>query len=111
MLLRCAETGIGLQYTLSHSYSVALRKNTEVPFYASVYSDLKPYITEVLKDYAEYYGTVGNAEIIGYEIISPAVRKTVFGNKTAVIVNYGDSDYSAGDTVVPAGIYKLIKEA
>ena len=111
LLLRCAETGIGLQYTLSHSYSVALRKNTEVPFYASVYSDLKPYITEVLKDYAEYYGTVGNAEIIGYEIISPAVRKTVFSNKTAVIVNYGDSDYSAGDTVVPAGSYKLIKEA
>lgn len=111
LLLRCAETGLGLQYTLTESYSVQLKDNTDGNYYATVYNDMKPYIEKTVNSYKECFNQLQNAKIIGYEIISNDIRKTVFDNGTAVLVNYGSETYSSEVGEIPAGGYKLVKEA
>ena len=111
LLLRCAETGLGLQYTLTQNYSIKLKDNTDGNFYATVYDDMKPYIENAVNSYKECFNQLQNAKIVGYEIISKDVRKTVFDNGTAVWVNYGSEAYSSEVGEIPAGEYKLVKEA
>lgn len=111
LLLRCAETGIGLQYTVAANYSVKLKSNTETDFYASVYGDIKDNIKADLKEYDDYRKSVADAKIIDYRIINKKVRKTTFDNGIAVIVNHGNESCFTDGIEIPAKSYKVITGA
>ena len=111
LILRCAETGLGLQYTLTNNYSLQLKDNTDGNFYATVYNDVKPYIEESVNSYRKCFDLLKNAKIINYDIVSKNVRKTTFDNGVTIWVNYGSKAYLSEDGEVPSEGYKLVEEA
>lgn len=92
-LLKAAETGCGLLYTVIGEYNSKLRLSDSL-FAKSVYSDNKEKIVSDYKEIADLLSKVSNTAIKEHQILSSGVNKTVFENGVTVIVNYNDKPMS-----------------
>ena len=116
-ILKSAESGLGLTYTLIGKYDTNLVSSAQNVFYGSVYWDesiergVRDDIIETVAEYQQYFESVNGAQIVGHEIINKNVRKTVFDNGVTVYVNYGYTDYNTEDGTVAARSYISVKEA
>jgi hypothetical protein len=116
-LLKSAETGLGLTYTLINKYNTNLITSAQNVFYGSVYWDeminrgVRDDIIETVDSYKDYFASVDGAKIADHIIINENVRKTVFDNGITVYVNYGETEYVSENIVVPARNYISVKEA
>ncbi|MBQ7726579.1 MAG: hypothetical protein IJT66_05480, partial [Clostridia bacterium] len=88
-LLKAAETGCGLLYTVTSEYSSDFHLSDSA-FAQSVYADNKEKITADCKELGEYLSAVSDACIKEHRILARGVNQTLFDNGITVIVNYTD---------------------
>ena len=86
-VLKAAETGCGLLYTVSNNYSSKFRL-ADSDFAKSLYSDNKEKIVSDCKELCEFLSKVSNTCVKEHTILSNGVNQTVFENGVTVIVNY-----------------------
>lgn len=100
-LLKAAETGCGLLYTVSGEYNSKFRLSDSV-LAKSVYSDNKEKIKSDCKELYELLSKVSNTSVKEHSLLSKGVNKTVFENGVSVIVNYTDKSVETPLGVVEA---------
>ena len=107
-LLKAAEGGMGLQYTVINNYDKSLITAEQDVFAFCNYDSIAERLSVTVKSYGDYFGAIKNAKIISHEIINEDIRNTVFSNGTMVFVNYGTAEYETDiGTVKPNSfIYK-----
>lgn len=89
LLLRSAEAGNGISYTLIKNFTGKLRSEFNI-YQNACYDDLRE---DIIKDYAavsDYLEKINGAKITSHAILDNDVRKTVFSNGVTVYVNFGE---------------------
>ena len=104
-LLRAAESGCGISYTVISEFDNRLLEADQKIFYASVYGNLKNKIQNTVSEYNEYFEKISSAKIASHEVINQNVRKTVFDNGIAVYVNYGVREETVENIRIDAKSY------
>ena len=109
MILRAAEIGAGLSYTLINNGSTKLFDSFSSAFYGSVYDDIKDDIKADIKAYGEDFQMISNAKISGHSILENGLHKTVFDNGVTVYINYTASDLEQDGNIIKAESYLFCK--
>ena len=109
-ILKSAESGIGLSYTLIKNFDETLITANQYFYNTSVYDDLSEEIEKNVADYGDYFNSVTGAKIIGHEILGDGLRKTVFDNGVTVFVNYSSYDVESTFGRVAAKSFMYSKE-
>ncbi len=95
--LNAIEMGIGIAYAGIYENSSLLTNTMYDNLYSSSYTLWKEKAVEQYSQYDSIYKKIYNLPITEHTAISKDVVKTVFGNKYAVFVNYGDTDITVED--------------
>lgn len=106
-LLKAAEAGTGLSYTVCKSYSTKLISSSQNSLYATDYAGVKDRIISQAEEYGKLYDQIKDSYISSHRAISNELRETVFANGVKVYVNYGYSELSADGVSVPARSYVI----
>ena len=102
-LLKAAETGCGLLYTVTGKHNSKFRLS-DSSFALSVYSDNKEKIETDCKELSEFLSKVSNTKIKKHTILADGVNETVFENGVKVIVNYTNKNVKTSlGMVAPEG--------
>ena len=110
IILKCAESGIGISYTVIKNFTGELRK--EVNCYEnSCYDDLKPAIAEDYSRIKDLYDKVKNEKIVNHTIADYGLHKTTFSNGISVYTNFSDKKYETAIGTVEAYSFVFGKEA
>lgn len=104
-ILKAAEAGTGLSYTICKNYSTKLLSSSQKSLYASDYDGVKERITEQAEEYAVLYNKISDASIARHSVLENGIRKTVFTNGVTVYVNYGYEQKAVNGMVVPPRSY------
>ncbi|MBQ2955879.1 MAG: hypothetical protein IJE08_05390 [Clostridia bacterium] len=104
-LLRCAEYGAGLSFTVMSSDAKILQETFHSAYYGAGYDAWAEEIAEIAAAYQKDMAGLSRTPITGHEILSDGVAVTGYENGTKVYVNYTDTDYDADGTTVPARSY------
>ena len=107
-LLKSAESGAGLAFTLMKESAFALQKTLYTEYYGSDYSAWSDRMIEIYNRYNKELGHTFNQEIVNHEKISDDLSMTEYADGTKVYVNYDYADVSYDGFVVPARDY-LVK--
>ena len=109
-LLRSAEYGAGLSFTLMQQSAFALQKTLYTEYYGADFNAWNDTIMEIYNRYNSELGHVYNQEMTGHEILAPGFTCTTYEDGTKVYVNY---DYEAAvapsGEKIPARDYKVIR--
>lgn len=100
--LKCVESGIELLWSGIYEDSAQLNITNYDDLYGSNY---KLWIEDAAAKYAEYQPLlekIYDKEIVSHKDITEKVTETLYDNGIKVYVNYSDTDYKYGKTVVPA---------
>lgn len=89
-ILLSVESGSGLTFALSYTYSNDVIGSSDVRYFGSNYAVVKNLITETVAKHKDYYNAISGAKIINHEIVSDTLRATTFDNGVKVYVNYSD---------------------
>lgn len=103
-ILKAAETGCGLLYTLTNEYSSKFRLS-DSSFARSVYSDNKEKIISEYNEFGKYFSKVSDTCVKQHTILYNGVNQTVFENGVTVIVNYTDKAVETPLGVVEANSF------
>lgn len=106
-LLKAAESGTGLSYTVCRHYSTGLIGSSQNMLYAADYSGVKDRIAKQAKEYSSLYNKVRDSFIIKHTAYDNGIKKTEFANGTTVYVNYTEKELSADGITVSAKSYKV----
>ena len=103
MLLRAAESGIGISFTLASEHTTNLNSVRDEAFWGTVYSEQSENTVRIIKEYAEYFDKVSGAEIVNHTICENGLRITEFDNGVRTYINYTDETLTAPDGLeIPA---------
>ena len=109
-LLRSAEYGAGLYFTLMRETAFALQKTLYTEYYGSDYAAWHDRMLEIYTRYNAELGHTFNQEMTNHEVLTSDLSCTTYEDGTKVYVNYG---YAAADTPdgvqVPARDYKVVR--
>ena len=110
-LLRSAEYGAGLSFTLMSESSFVLQKTLYSEYYGCEYGAWKDRMTEMAKRYNNELGHCFNQEMTDHEVLNDYVRSTTYADGTKVYVNYSfTEEYTAEDgTTVPVRDYVVVR--
>ncbi len=109
-LLRSAEYGAGLSFTLMNETAFVLQKTLYTQYFGADYGAWKDRMLEIYTEYNEELGHVFNQRMVDHEYITDTVTCTTYEDGTKVYVNYGYEDYKlTGSETVPAREYKAVK--
>lgn len=109
-LLRSAEYGAGLYFTLMNETAFVLQKTLYSEYYGSDYAAWHDRLVEIYTRYNEELGHTFNQRMTGHEQITADLSCTMYEDGTLVYVNYGYLDLTTEDgTVVPARDYKVVR--
>lgn len=108
-LLKAAESGLGLTYTLIGEYNRDLINSHYNEFYNADYSSIKESMFNSVKEYEKLFNAVRNTEILSNEIINVDLRKSVFANGIQVYVNYGLNELEIEGIKIPAESFVMVK--
>lgn len=109
-LLRSAEYGAGLSFTLMNETAFVLQKTLYTEYYGSDYAAWHDRLVETYTRYNTELGHTFNQEMTGHEQINANLSCTMYADGTKVYVNYAYLDQTAADgTVVPARDYKVVR--
>lgn len=108
-LLRCAEYGAGLQFTLMKESSFALQKTLYTEYYGSDFDAWHDRLVSIYKRYNDELGHTFNQEMTGHHNISNTLSCTEYADGTKVYVNYDYIDAEADGITIPARDYKVVK--
>ena len=101
VLLRSAEVGAGLQYTLTAQSARVLQDSTYSEFYGADASLVLDDITAQVAQYRQTLSGIFNQEMTGHERVGN-VTITTYANGTRVYVNFGYTDAAVDGITVPA---------
>lgn len=107
-LLRCAEYGAGLYYTIMNDSAFALQKTLYTEYYGSSFNDVHQRIVDTYNRYNSELGHIFNQEMVGHDNLTSDVSCTEYADGTKVYVNYGYENVSVDGVNVPARDY-LVK--
>ena len=108
-LLRSAEYGAGLMFTVMNESAFTLQDTLYTKYYGCEYSSWKDRIKTIYERYNRELGGTFNQEMTGHEKLTNDVSCTTYADGTKVYVNFSFSDYTAPDgTSVPARDYKAV---
>lgn len=94
VLLKAAESGIGISYTVIKNFDAKLRD--EFDFYHNTcFDDLKDSICENYNSINELYQKTSGYEIANHSIVEKSIHKTVFENGVTVYTNFGENEYQS----------------
>lgn len=109
-LLRSAEYGAGLSFTLMNETAFALQKTLYTEYFGSDYAAWHDRLVEIYTRYNEELGHTFNQKMTGHEQINAEFSCTRYEDGTLVYVNYSYMDQTAEDgTVIPARDYKVVR--
>ena len=110
-LLRCAEYGAGLNFTLMAESAFALQKTLYSEYYGCEYAAWRDRMVEMCKRYNSELGHCFNQEMKDHEVLSDYVRCTTFADGTKVYVNYSfTEDYTTEDgRKIPTREYVVVR--
>lgn len=108
-LLRCAEYGAGLQFTVMNESSFALQKTLYTEYYGSDYSAWKDRLVDIYTRFDKELGHTFNQEMTGHSNITDTLSCTEYADGTKVYVNYDYIDAEADGITIPAKDYVVVK--
>lgn len=109
-LLKSAEYGAGLSFTLMEETSFTLQNTLYTEYFGAEYAACKGNMYEIFNRYNKELGHVFNQEMTDHEYVAEDVTCTTYEDGTKVYVNYTYSDFTAADgTVVPAKDYTVTR--
>lgn len=94
MLLKAAETGSGLCFTVSKNWESGMLgiKDNAVSF--SLWESVKDDISAMYTEVKDLLDAVSGATVANHTVLRDGVHKTEFSNGVIVTVNYTDTEYS-----------------
>ncbi|MBR3018236.1 MAG: hypothetical protein IKH57_14375 [Clostridia bacterium] len=104
-LLRCAEYGAGLNFTFMAEDAKILQDSLHSANYGATYASWKEDAAKIINDYQAAMAGLNGQRMTGHTILADGVTCTDYENGVRVFVNYGDEDYQAEETAVPARSY------
>lgn len=104
-ILKAAEGGMGLEYTVNKKYTTKLLNSSENTLYATYLSGVKDRIVSEVNNYKSYYDLIKNSTIKQHTILKNGLRKITYKNGITVYVNYTDAQLSDGDVTVKANSF------
>lgn len=107
-LLRSAEYGAGLYYTVMNDSAFALQKTLYTEYYGSSFNDVHQRLVDTYTRYNKEMGHIFNQEMVNHDNVADQVSMTEYADGTKVYVNYGYEDVSVDGVNVPARDY-LVK--
>lgn len=109
-LLKSAEYGAGLSFTVMAEDSFALQ-DTEYSKYfgASLTDELRQEIIDTYKRYNDSFKGTFTERITGHRYITQSLTETEYADGTKVYVNYGYEDAEADGMLVPARDYEVAR--
>lgn len=110
LLLRSAEYGAGLSFTVMKETAFILQNTQYTKYFGADYASWHDKMVEIYSRYNEELGPVFSQRIAGHEEISEHLTCTTYEDGTKVYVNYGYSDVKTDDGVsVMARDYKVLR--
>lgn len=109
-LLRSAEYGAGLYFTLMRETAFALQKTLYTEYYGSDYAAWHDKMLAIYTRYNAELGHTFDQEMTDHELLAPELSCTTYEDGTKVYVNYSYADAVTPDGVnVPARDYKVVR--
>ncbi len=109
-LLRSAEYGAGLSFTLMNETAFVLQKTLYTEYFGSDYAAWHDQLVEIYTRYNAELGHTFNQKMTGHEQITAELSCTMYEDGTKVYVNYSYLDLTTEDgIVVPARDYKVVR--
>ncbi len=109
-LLRSAEYGAGLSFTLMNETAFVLQKTLYTEYFGADYAAWHDRLVDIYTRYNAELGHTFNQKMTGHEQINADLACTTYEDGTSVYVNYSYLDQTAEDgTVVPARDYKVVR--
>ena len=109
-LLRSAEYGAGLSFTVMAETPFALQKTLYSQYFGSEYAAWREQMIDIYNRYNAELGHVFNLKMVDHEVLTESLSCTTYEDGTKVYVNYGYSDAVAADgTKVAAKDYTVVK--
>lgn len=112
-LLRSAEYGAGLSFSMMQESAFILQKTLYTEYYGSDYAAWHDRMMEIYNRYNAEMGHIFNQEMTDHELVAAGVSCTTYEDGTKVYVNYNFSDAtvetSKGAIVVPSRDYKVVR--
>lgn len=108
-LLRSAEYGAGLSFTLMNESPFVLQKTMYTQYFGAEYASWHDRMMEIYNRYEEQLGHVYNQRMTDHVYLTDMVTVTTYEDGTKVYVNYGYEDYKTADgNVIAARDYKAV---
>lgn len=109
-LLRSAEYGAGLSFTLMGESSFVLQNTMYSKYFGADFEAWHDRLTEIYDRYNESLGHIYHQKMVDHEFLGEKLTCTTYEDGTRVYVNYSYEDSTAADgTVVPARDYVVIQ--
>lgn len=109
-LLKSAECGAGLSFTLMEESSFTLQNTLYTEYFGAEYAAAKENMYAIYNRYNKELGHVFSQKMTGHEYLAADITCTTYEDGTKVYVNYTYQDYTAADgTVVPAKDYAVAR--
>ena len=108
-LLRSAEYGAGLYFTVMNESPFALQKTLYTEYFGAEYSAWHDRIVSIYSRYNEELGHTFNQHMTDHISFSDELKCTVYEDGTRVYVNYSYNDAEADGHRVPARDYLVVK--
>ena len=108
-ILRCAEYGAGLQFTVMNESSFALQKTLYTEYYGADFAAWHDRLVSIYKRYDAELGHTFNQEMSGHNNISDTLSCTEYADGTKVYVNYDYIDAEADGITIPARDYVVVR--
>ncbi len=109
-LLKAAETGMSLGYTLYHTFDKRLIFEPETEFFGGEYASVRDGMLSALKAYAADFAAVAETRVRDSRLLAPGVHETVFENGVTVYVNYSDAPFETPAGALEPLQYRFEKE-
>lgn len=109
VLLRSAEFGAGLSFTVMEETAFALQKTLYTEYFAADYALWHDKILDIYNKYNEQLGHTFNQKMVNHEVLAEDVTCTTYEDGTKVYVNYREQDYTVKGVKIPARDYVVRK--
>ena len=109
-LLKSAEYGAGLYFTIMKESAFTLQKTLYTEYYGADYDAVHDEMMSIYNRYNSELGHTFNQEMKSHQSLSEEVSCTTYEDGTKVYVNYGYAEFDAPDGVkIPARDYIVVR--
>lgn len=108
-LLKSAEYGAGLSFTLMNETAFILQKTLYTQYFGADYAAWHDRMIDIYTRYNQELGHTFNQRMTNHEWVTAKVACTTYADGTKVYVNYGYEDAKVFGVTVPARDYKAVR--